>query len=162
MLTQALLKEYLEYRDGHLWWIKKSARCIKIGQQFGSYHNKGYRQGWFKGKMYKEHRLIWLIVYGRLPDKDLDHINGVKDDNRIGNLREATKSENLYNKKGIGGSSKYKGVSFNKQLQKYVAYASLNKKRYHLGTFECEIAAAKAYDEFTNGNFGNYKRVNFG
>ena len=162
MLTQQQLKEYLEYRDGHLWWIKKSARCIKIGQQFGSYHDKGYRQGWFKGKMYKEHRLIWLIVYGRLPDKDLDHINGVKDDNRIGNLREATKSENLYNKKGIGGSSKYKGVSFNKQLQKYVAYASLNKKRYHLGTFECEIAAAKAYDEFANRNFGNYKRINFG
>ena len=162
MLTQQQLKEYLEYRDGHLWWIKKSARCIKIGQQFGSYHDKGYRQGWFKGKMYKEHRLIWLIVYGRLPDKDLDHINGVKDDNRIGNLREATKSENLYNKKGIGGSSKYKGVSFNKQLQKYVAYASLNKKRYHLGTFECEIAAAKAYDEFANKNFGNYKRINFG
>ena len=162
MLTQQQLKEYLEYRDGHLWWIKKSARCIKIGQQFGSYHDKGYRQGWFKGKMYKEHRLIWLIVYGRLPDKDLDHINGVKDDNRIGNLREATKSENLYNKKGIGGSSKYKGVSFNKQLQKYVAYASLNKKRYHLGTFECEIAAAKAYDEFANRNFGNYKRINIG
>ena len=162
MLTQQQLKEYLEYRDGHLWWIKKSARCIKIGQQFGSYHDKGYRQGWFKGKMYKEHRLIWLIVYGGLPDKDLDHINGVKDDNRIGNLREATKSENLYNKKGIGGSSKYKGVSFNKQLQKYVAYASLNKKRYHLGTFECEIAAAKAYDEFANRNFGNYKRINFG
>lgn len=162
MLTQQQLKEYLEYRNGHLWWIKKSARCIKIGQQFGSYHDKGYRQGWFKGKMYKEHRLIWLIVYGRLPDKDLDHINGVKDDNRIGNLREATKSENLYNKKGIGGSSKYKGVSFNKQLQKYVAYASLNKKRYHLGTFECEIAAAKAYDEFANRNFGNYKRINFG
>ena len=162
MLTQQQLKEYLEYRDGHLWWIKKSARCIKIDQQFGSYHDKGYRQGWFKGKMYKEHRLIWLIVYGRLPDKDLDHINGVKDDNRIGNLREATKSENLYNKKGIGGSSKYKGVSFNKQLQKYVAYASLNKKRYHLGTFECEIAAAKAYDEFANRNFGNYKRINFG
>lgn len=162
MLTQQQLKEYLEYRDGHLWWIKKSARCIKIGQQFGSCHDKGYRQGWFKGKMYKEHRLIWLIVYGRLPDKDLDHINGVKDDNRIGNLREATKSENLYNKKGIGGSSKYKGVSFNKQLQKYVAYASLNKKRYHLGTFECEIAAAKAYDEFANRNFGNYKRINFG
>ena len=162
MLTQQQLKEYLEYRDGHLWWVKKSARCIKIGQQFGSYHDKGYRQGWFKGKMYKEHRLIWLIVYGRLPDKDLDHINGVKDDNRIGNLREATKSENLYNKKGIGGSSKYKGVSFNKRLQKYVAYASLNKKRYHLGTFECEIAAAKAYDEFANRNFGNYKRINFG
>ena len=59
-----------------------------------------------------------------------------------------------------GGSRSLQGAL--KQLQKYVAYASLNKKRYHLGTFECEIAAAKAYDEFANRNFGNYKRINFG
>ena len=134
----------------------------KNGIQAGGFDAYGYRVIKIAYKAYKEHRLIWLLVYGRLPNKDLDHINGIKDDNKIGNLREATKSENLYNKKGIGGSSKYKGVSFNTRLQNYVAYASLNKERYHLGTFECEIAAAKAYDGFANRNFGNYKRINFG
>ena len=147
MLTQQQLKEYLEYRDGHLWWIKKSARCIKIGQQFGSYHDKGYRQGWFKGKMYKEHRLIWLIVYGRLPDKDLDHINGVKDDNKIDNLREATRQENCYNRKAIGGSSKYKGVSLHK-CGKWQASYTLNGKQIYLGMFDTELEAAKAYSNF--------------
>ena len=162
MLTQQQLKEHFEYRDGHLWWIKKSARCIKIGQQFGSYHDKGYRQGWFKGKMYKEHRLIWFYHKGEWPNDQLDHKNTDREGNEIDNLRECNNSQNQRNRKITVASSKYKGVSFNKQLQKYVAYASLNKKRYHLGTFECEIAAAKAYDEFANRNFGNYKRINFG
>ena len=81
---------------------------------------------------------------------------------KIGNLRECNNSQNQQNRKITVASSKYKGVSFNKRLQKYVAYASLDKKRHHLGTFECEIAAAKAYDEFANKNFGKYKRINFG
>ena len=42
-ITQEVLKEYLEYRDGHLWWVKSTSRRVKIGQQFGSCHNSGYR-----------------------------------------------------------------------------------------------------------------------
>ena len=53
-LTQDLLREYFEYSDGHLWWIKPTNRRIKICQQFGT-NNLGYRVGWLKGKGYKEY-----------------------------------------------------------------------------------------------------------
>ena len=49
-ITQELLKEHFEYRDGHLWWIKPTNRRIKIGQQFGTYHRDGYKHGMLKGK----------------------------------------------------------------------------------------------------------------
>ena len=56
-ITQELLKEHFEYRDGHLWWIKPTNRRIKIGQQFGT-NNLGYRVGMLKGKRHKEHRVL--------------------------------------------------------------------------------------------------------
>ena len=107
---------------GHLWWIKPTNRRIKIGQQFGTRHIYGYRQGSLKGKRYKEHRLIWLYHYGEWPKECIDHINGIRDDNRIENLREATNQQNQFNRKSEkDSSSQYKGVSWCKLSKKWRA-----------------------------------------
>ena len=98
-ITQELLKEHFEYRDGHLWWVKPTSKRIKIRQQFGCCNNEGYIFGGLRGKYYYEHRLIWLYHYGEWPKECIDHINGIKDDNRIENLREATKQQNNFNRK---------------------------------------------------------------
>ena len=159
-ITQEFLKEHLEYRDGYLWWFKPTSIRVKIGQQFGSCHNGGYRRGMLKSKNCYEHRLIWFYHYGKWPKDQIDHINGIKDDNRIENLREATKQQNQFNRKSErGSSSQYKGVSWCKLSKKWRAYYQHKGKLYHLGLYETEEEAAEAYRKATehlHKEYANY------
>lgn len=150
-ITQEFLKEHFEYRDGHLWWIKKTSKhsSTKLGQQFGNYVNNGYRQGEVFSKRYLEHRLIWFYHYGIWPKEFLDHINGIKDDNRIENLREATSQQNQFNKKSWGKTSQYKGVSWRKESNRWKAAYRFKGKKFDLGYYDTELEAAEAYRKAT-------------
>lgn len=111
---------------------------------------KGYRQIMWKGVMYKEHRLAWFFHTGKWPENQIDHINGIKDDNRIANLRDVSQTINMYNKQAAYCNSKtgYLGVSFSGK--KYVARIRVNKKLIHLGTFDTPELAHQHYMEFKN------------
>ena len=139
MVLLETLRERFIYNGRNLYY--------KCGRQAGGFDTNGYRIIKINYKAYKEHRLIWLLTYGEFPCKDLDHINGVKDDNSIENLREASRAENSYNRKAIGGSSKYKGVSF-RRYGKWQASCTLKGKQIYIGLFDNEKDAAKAYSEF--------------
>ena len=159
-ITQELLKEHFEYRDGHLWWVKPKSNRVKVGQQFGTCLDGGYRQGMLKGNLYLEHRLIWLYHYGKWPKDQIDHINGIRDDNRVKNLREVTNQQNQFNRKSYGKTSAYKGVSWHKQRKKWRAQYAYKGKRYHVGCYETEEAAAEAYRKATehlHKEFANYE-----
>lgn len=105
------------------------------------------------------HRLI-LDYYGPL---DVDHINGNQLDNRKCNLRIVTRSQNNLNQKKVRkGTSKYKGVYFDKRRKRYIAEAKLNGKRIFQKSFMTEIDAAKAYDEIAKKHFGEFASTNFG
>ena len=109
------------------------------------------------------HRLIWFILYGFYPINDIDHINGNKKDNRLCNLREATRSQNKANepkRKRKGCSSKYKGVNFIKASKRWRASGVINMKFISLGTFANEIDAATAYNRFAMETFGEFALVN--
>ena len=158
MISQVLLKKYLEYRDGHLWWIK-SRPNVKVGQQFGTTGKHGYREGSLKKYRLKEHRLVWLYHNGKWPHGHLDHINGDRSDNRIENLREVTPQQNQFNKKSFGKTSQYKGVCFSKTHKKWRAAYRFNKKEVRLGYFNTETEAAEAYRKATehlHGEYANY------
>lgn len=146
-ITQELLKEYLEYRDGHLWWIKVPKHASKIvkGSQSGSKNSIGYRTVTLRSKRYLEHRLIWLYHCGDWPIGDIDHINGIRDDNRIENLREVTRQQNLFNSTSKGGTSTYKGVSWDKSRNKWVAQYMVNSKHFYIGRYDTEDLAKEAY-----------------
>jgi hypothetical protein len=93
----------------------------------------------------------------------VDHINRRTLDDRKVNLRWATKSENAANMEvdKEGCSSKYRGVFWHKGAKKWVARITVGRKRIHLGVFDDEIEAAKAYDEAARKYYGEYARLNF-
>lgn len=92
----------------------------------------------------------------------VDHINHNGLDNRKANLRIATFSENRRNsRKAKDTSSKYKGVSWHKNNKKWHAGININGRRKHLGSFDDEIQAAKAYDEVARKYHGEFSSLNF-
>ena len=95
IISQEYLREIFDYKDGQLIW-KLPRSKIQVGQKTGHLNFHGYLNTKLDGKNYRTHRLIFMWHYGYLP-KQIDHINGIKDDNRIENLREVSDSENSYN-----------------------------------------------------------------
>ena len=147
-ITQELLLDHFSYQNGHLYYRKNICRVAKKGQRFGGLRKDGYIVGKIKGKSRSEHRLIWLYHYGVWPKDRIDHRDQVKTNNRIENLREATASQNQFNKNYGRGTSKYKGVCWNKRLSKWVAQASVNMKTIYLGVFTDEVEASRAYTNY--------------
>lgn len=159
MLTQAELKSRLHYdqNTGLFTAIIKTAKRVKIGDISGSVNSDGYVNIFVKNVSYKSHRLVWLYLYGKFPEGQIDHINGIKNDNRLCNLRECTQQQNHKNV-GIRASntSGYKCVSFNKRAEKWTARCHAGKKRYFLGYFDSAIDASIAYETFAKKHHGEF------
>jgi hypothetical protein len=159
MLTQAELKSQLHYNPetGIFTRMVSNNNKIKVGDVAGGKHNQGYMVIGINGKLYLAHRLAWLYVHGEFPENDIDHISGIKDSNFIKNLRVSTRSQNLFNR-GVtkNNTSGYKGVSFDKATNKWMAKARLNGKRYYLGLFVTPEKASEAYQAFSKNNHGEF------
>lgn len=108
------------------------------------------------------HRFIYECASGYvLGDKCIDHKNGNKLDNRMENLRTATRSQNMMNQtKWDKCTSKFKGVSWHKPSNKWVAKICKNRKMYHIGYFDDEKKAAQAYNNMALIMFGSFARIN--
>jgi len=136
-ITQAELKKVVHYdpNTGVFTRIKNIGRT-KSGDIAGNYQREGYLRFKIYGKIYFSHRLAWLYVYGYFPENCIDHINRVKDDNRIANLREASLSCNMRNcnvqKKSKSGVT---GVFWDKAVSKWWSQITNNKKYVFLGRF---------------------------
>jgi hypothetical protein len=103
------------------------------------------------------HRFILNVK----PDEEVDHINGNGLDNRRCNLRIVTHQQNMMNvKKRINGSSKYRGVFWDKEREKWEAQIAINGKSCYLGLFTSEVEAAKAYNIKALESFGEYAKLN--
>ena len=134
ILNQKLLLKTFEYKEGHLYW-KFDQGTARKNKKAGSLRKDGYWRIGFKGKAPTAHRIIFLYHHGYLP-KNIDHINGIKTDNRIENLRAATDSQNQYNSKiNTKNKSGIKGVSWNKQTKKWVVYLCINGKNKNFGKY---------------------------
>lgn len=90
----------------------KRNKCVEIGDEVG-YLSEGYRKFHYKGRIYMVHRVIWLMVHNKWPDRLIDHKNGIRDDNSLKNLREATPQENCRNRHNLHrrNTSGYAGIS---------------------------------------------------
>ena len=98
-----------------------------------------------------------------LPDaKEIDHKDGNGLNNRKENLRSATHSQNMMNRKKINNTtSRFIGVHWREDVKKFRAYISINKKRVDLGHFKDEVEAAKRYDEKAKELHGEFAQLNF-
>ncbi len=119
---------------------------------------QGYAYMVMNGTTVKMHRSV-LDYKG---DDTIDHKNGVKLDNRRSNLRIATNSQNISNRrKYAGGSSRFKGVCFDKNNNRWLARISINRNQRNLGRYVCEDDAARAYDVAAREVHGPFACVNF-
>ena len=156
MITQQQALKLFEYRDGALFYTQRPSQNTLAGDRAGYVDNNGYRKLSIKNKRYQEHRIIFLMHHGYLPDV-IDHIDGNPSNNRIENLREATQQQNCYNSTIHGrNTSGHRGVAWSKVLGKWQAYVNTNKKRKFLGYFEdlelAALVAAEARDLY-HGKF---------
>lgn len=122
-----------------------------------SINSDGYLMIMINGKAYPAHRLAWLIVYGTMPDGFIDHINRVRTDNRISNLRLVTHSENMQNRKiQKNNKSGYRGVSWDAKYGKWRVCGSRNKKQIWLGYFDDLELAELVISEFRGKYHGQF------
>ena len=93
---------------------------------------------------YLGYRLAWLYVYGKLPDGDIDHINGKPSDDRIKNLRDVSRSVNLQNQRAArsNNSSGLLGIFFQKTMNKWTSKIQLDWKTKSLGYFDTAESSA--------------------
>lgn len=144
---------------GELIWKISVAKNVKLGDIAGSLQKSGYIRIRIQGRYYLAHRLVWLYHNREFPNGMLDHINGNRSDNRLENLRECTRSENMMNRKcNTNNISRCKGVSWNIGVNKYQATIGLNNKQKHLGYFLTKEEASEVYNNFAKIYYGKFYR----
>lgn len=144
-LEQSLLHEMLDYKDGELVWKNKPYNLVRLnGKVAGCMHKSGYRQIKLGNKLYPAHRIMWIYHNGSIDENmQIDHINGIKTDNRIENLRLVTHQKNSFNRSRLNA----KGYTWNKVSQKWQASIFVGGKSKYLGLFLNENDARNAYLE---------------
>lgn len=153
-ITKAVAEQVLSYSPatGAFIWKVTSGRAV-AGRAAGHTCTRGYVHIWVKGKLYRAHRLAFLIMTGKWPTYGVDHINGTKNDNRWENLRDVPDAINIQNKHRPKGGRKHSylplGVSIcpDSQIRPYRAKVQVEGRVIHLGLFETPELAHKAYLE---------------
>jgi len=145
-LTLRRLREVAAYDPITGQMTAKTHRGRKgAGSPLGSLHSNDYLSAVIDGKRYFVHRLAWFLATGSWPAAEIDHINGVRTDNRLINLRQATRKQNAANFARQPGSSGFLGVSWSEPHKKYRAVINHSGRQRHLGWFDNPDEAANHY-----------------
>lgn len=139
MITQSRLKELFEYSPSTGLFTRIAVRAGrgKCGDIAGAIRGDGYKCIEVDGKKYLSHRLAWLYVHGEFPQEQIDHINGIRFDNRMENLRAVSNLENRMNSK-CRRDAKFgiMGVGWHKRDSTFFANIGMGGKLIHLGYFD--------------------------
>ena len=154
-----------EPETGFFRWRANAGRHGRIpaGTIAGTIDNTtGYIRIQIDGRRYYAHRLALFFVYGKWPTYYTDHIDGNRVNNSITNLREATPSQNRHNsnKSSNKKASRFKGVCWHRNLNKWGAQIQDSGDHFHLGLFKSEVEAAMAYNLEAARRFGSFCKLN--
>jgi hypothetical protein len=185
-MTESLCVETLrqilscDFETGALTWKKRDVSMFNHSSQdagrhaaswnsqfagkvaFTSRHNKGYMRGVIFGEHYLAHRVVYALANGEWPKDQIDHKNGIRSDNRLVNIRSASRSENNRNAKvRTTNKSGVMGVAWCSRREKWRARIRSSSKQIHLGYFNCKSAAAivRAVASAKHGYHENHGRI---
>jgi hypothetical protein len=149
ILTQERLRELLHYNPdtGIFTRLVRTSQNMRVGDIAGNLDCRGYLVFCICGIKYYAHRVAWLYMTGKWPVDEIDHINGIKNENRWENLREATPTINVQNQRKAqkGNKSGFLGVSPHRK--RFVAWIKSNDGQRYLGIFDTPELAHQAYLE---------------
>lgn len=159
--TYDQLDRVLKYNPetGKLHWKVDRSQRVKAGRVAGTLHNKGYISLEYEGVSYLAHRVVWLLCNKEWPSHFIDHKDLDRSNNKLQNLREATRAGNSHNHPTRkDNSSGVKGVNWHKRQCKWIARIQVNKSRILLGYFDLledakaavESARLQLHKEFSN------------
>lgn len=156
-VTYTIAAELLSYDEanGLIYW-KTSGSGRLLDRPAGSLETNGYYSVCINGIRLKLHRVIWLLHYGRWPEKFIDHIDGDKTNNRISNLREATTRQNGWNRKSSkANTSGHRGVR--QRYGKWHAVITYNGEEIRIGSFQTFEDAVTARIQKEIELYGDYR-----
>jgi len=158
-LSAERARELLKYdpETGELWWkpgaLHIRAHKLLYDRPVGSLGNQGYLRVKIARTTYYAHRVAWLIFHGHWPERDLDHKNLNKSDNRIVNLRAATDAENAANRRGFCGLG-MKNIRYRKGA--YEVAFRVGEKNVYVGRFKSADDAMMAANKTRNDLYGQF------
>lgn len=128
-------------------WKYSHANNVRDGDIAGHLNKKGYFEIGYNNKFYRAHRIAWFIFYGEWPAGNIDHINGIRSDNRIENLRDVTNAVNAQNQHKARSNNKIGllGVHWNKRAKKWQSTICIDGKNVYIGVFSDKNKAYEAY-----------------
>jgi hypothetical protein len=161
MLTQTELQRLFHYSpDTGIFTRLVAISTTRAGDVAGYTHTiSGYHRIKINNRKFLTHRLVWLYVYGFFPPNEIDHINGVRNDNRLTNLRLATRTENMRNiSKNSKNKTGFKGVSFNEKTKKYSVKITVDGKEVYIGKILTLKGAVNAYRNLALKHYGEFAK----
>lgn len=158
------IKDLLGYdpETGEFRWKVRRAQNALAGDLAGTKHSNGYWQIVVNYKAWWAHRLAWFLFYGELPLYEIDHVNGIRTDNRIINLRAVTHRENCLNtgmqQRNLSGCI---GLSWDDKNNKWAARIGWMGKNIHLGRYLdwWDAVCARKSAEHRYGFHPNHGRI---
>jgi hypothetical protein len=159
--TKAEIDAWVRYDPdaGRFYRLADAGRWYRAGQELtGTINSKGYIMLGFRGRPISAARTAFLLMDGKWPEAIVDHINGVRDDNRWRNLRLATASQNCSHRTGRIGKSGFRGVKVHpgNKTNPYFANITVEGKIMHLGFFPTPEEAAQAYRKAATIHHGEF------
>lgn len=146
--TAEYVRSVLSYdpETGLLHWLK-SGPSRRKSLVAGTDHGNGYWATHVQNRLCYNHRLALLLTYGKWPEHEVDHINGIRSDNRLCNLREVSRTWNMQNRLIPKKHNASKVLGAHKHGSGYVSRITVNRKQNYLGYFKTAEEAHSAYLE---------------
>lgn len=157
MITQERASRLIVYDPltGIVTWKWNYQRPDLIGQRAGWQDDHGYWRLTIDGGTYYAAHIGWLLIHGHHPKIMLDHENNIPDDDRLDNLREATKGQNAANSKmNIRNTSGYKGASYCYTTGRWRADIQIHGQRKNLGRYDTPEEAHQVWLKAAQAAFG--------